>query len=147
LNIFNIGEDRADFIFRILFCSIFLGLGFEHIFSDELIQRLMPDWIIYDRLASIICGIALITGGLMILIGYRIHLAAALLGLLLIFITAFVHGPGVMHIPESIPENSKWLWDIYQRSNLVKNLCLLGVCFWLLEHEPGKYSLDAILKR
>ena len=28
------------------------------------------------------------------------------------------------------------------RSNLVKNLCLLGVCVQLGQHVPGRYSLD-----
>jgi len=146
-NIFRLGEDKADFIFRFLFCSIFLGLGFEHLFSDDLIQLLMPQWMIFERFASVICGIVLITGGVMILIGYKIHVAAALLGLFLIVITLLIHGPGLMNVPETLPQDWHWLWDIYQRSNIAKNLCLLGVCFWLLEHEPGKYSLDAYLKR
>lgn len=38
------------------------------------------------------------------------------------------------------------MWDILQRSNFVKNLCLLGVCSNLLHHEPGKLSLAAYHK-
>jgi uncharacterized membrane protein YphA (DoxX/SURF4 family) len=146
VNILNIGEDRADLVFRILFCSIFIGLGFEHMFSDELIQSMMPNWVVYPRLVSVVCGSVLLIGGFMICAGYKIHLAAAVLGLFLLITTVFVHAVGAMDLPKSLPYDWHWLWEVYQRSSIVKNLCLIGVCFWLLEHEPGKYSLDAYFK-
>ena len=37
------------------------------------------------------------------------------------------------------------MWPVLQRSNLAKNLCLLGVCVQLGWHKPGRYSLDAWL--
>ena len=39
-----------------------------------------------------------------------------------------------------------WMWDILQRSNFVKNLCLLSVCFHLLHHKTGKLSLESFLR-
>jgi len=38
-----------------------------------------------------------------------------------------------------------WMWDILQRSNLAKNVCLLGVCIFLWHHTPGKWSAEAYL--
>ena len=40
-----------------------------------------------------------------------------------------------------------WLWDLYQRSNFIKNDRLLGVCLHLLTHEPGRTTLPGYLQR
>ncbi len=138
----KIDSDLADFLFRALFCLIFIGLGSEHIFSDSLIQHLMPDWMPYRRLVSLLCGIWLVGWGSLILLGWHVKWAAVGLGAFLIVVTVLVHVPAVMLAPDAIPEQYQWLWQILQRSNLVKNLCLLGVCFHLQHHRLGKYSLE-----
>jgi len=143
----DIDQDTADFLFRALFCLIFVGLGLEHIVSDSLIQHLMPVWMPMKRLVSFLCGIWLVGFGSLILLGWHMRLAAVGLALFLIVVTALVHLPGVMIHPADVPEGSFWMWQILQRTNLVKNLCLLGVCFHLLYHRPGKYSLESWLKR
>ncbi len=140
-----IDQDVAELLFRLLFSLIFLGLGSEHLFSDALIQHLMPDWMPLKRLVSFGCGMWLVAFGAMIAAGWHVRLAALGLAAFLIVVTALVHMPGVMFHAPQIPEESYWMWEILQRSNLVKNLCLLGVCFHLLYHEPGKYSLTARL--
>ena len=81
------------------------------------------------------------------LLGWRVRLAAIALGVFLILVTLLVHAPGVLSYPANLPEESRWAWDILQRTNLVKNLCLLGVCFHLLQYQVGKYSLEAYVKR
>lgn len=139
-------EDQCDLIFRALFCSIFLGLGFEHLFSDTLIQHLMPLWVPEKRIISILCGLILVTGGLLIFLGYHLRVGAGLLAVFLIVVTIPVHGVGVFMYPPGLPEESKWMWDILQRTNLVKNLCLLGVCFRFFYYRPGNYSLESFLK-
>lgn len=137
--------DLRDLIFRGLFSSIFVGLGMEHLFDDRLILHLMPDWIPLPHLASAGAGLILLCGGLSILLGYRIVLGAKLLGAFLVVVTILVHLPGLFETPKLITD--EWLWTVFQRSNLVKNLCLFGVCVHLTQHEPGKYSLDEYLKR
>ena len=67
--------------------------------------------------------------------------------LFVVAVTALVHAPALLSYPPTLPEGCLWMWDILQRSNFVKNLCLLGVCFHLLHHEPGKLSLAAYLQR
>lgn len=138
-------DDSRDLIFRGLFSSIFVGLGFEHLIDDKLIRLLMPDWVMYPALASIGSGIILLIGGLSILLGYRIQQGARLLGAFLVVVTLAVHLPGLFDMPEEIHDS--WLWTIFQRSNLVKNLCLFGVCVHLTQHEPGRYSLDGYRRR
>ncbi len=132
-------------MFRFLFCLIFVGLGGEHILDDTLIQRLMPEWVPYKRLVSFLCGLWLAGWGMLILIGWRVNWAAVALGAFLVTVTAAVHVPGLFIFPNSLPRDHYWMWDILQRTNLVKNLCLLGVCFHLLNHELGRYSLEHYL--
>ena len=56
-------------VFRVLFSSIFSGLGGEHIVSDKLIQNLMPAWVPAPRMFSVLAGMLLLIGGTMILLG------------------------------------------------------------------------------
>ena len=131
-----------DLAFRVLFSSIFLGLGAEHIFQDDLLQLLMPAWVPYPRAASIATGVFLLIGAGSILLGFHIRRGAFWLAAFLVLVTLVVHLPGLFSSPPMVAEDSVWLWDMFQRSNFVKNLCLLGVCIYLMEHTPGRFSLD-----
>lgn len=137
-----LSRDANELLFRLLFSSIFLGLGAEHVFHDDLIQRLMPTWIPLPRLASIAAGLVLLTGGTMVLVGWRLRTAARILGTFVVIVTVVVHLPGIFGMPAGIDADDQWMWTILQRSNLVKNLCLLGVCIQLGQHTPGRYSVD-----
>lgn len=143
----KLSYDLTDVIFRVLFSLIFLGLGLEHLFADDLIQSMMPVWFIGKRLVSVSAGVVLLTGGFSVMLGYKTTAGAVLLGGFLCVVTITIHLPACMVVPPDLPESWHWLWNVYQRSNLVKNLCLLGVCFHLINHEHGCYSLDAILAR
>lgn len=141
-------KNFSDLVFRFLFSLIFIGLGGEHAFSDELIQKLMPEWIPLPRLVSIFCGALLVVGGLMIALGYRLRLAAIALGIFLVIVTATVHAPAMMAAAAPIAsEADRWMWDTLQRSNFVKNLCLLGVCIMLQHYQPGLWSLESYLQK
>jgi uncharacterized membrane protein YphA (DoxX/SURF4 family) len=139
----RVSNDTRDLIFRVLFSTIFLGLGCEHLLDDRLIQHFMPTWVEYPVLASRLSGLVLLMGGLSILTGYRMQLGARLLGAFVFVVTLTVHVPGVFQIPPGIPAGAGWLWTVFQRSNLVKNLCLLGVCVHLTTQAPGRFSIDA----
>ncbi len=137
-----LSRDGNELVFRILFSSIFLGLGGEHLLDDRLIQNLMPAWIPTPRLLSVLAGLVLLTGGTMVLVGWRIRQAAWILGIFLVIVTLTVHLPAALLPPPPMPAEAEWMWVVLQRSNLVKNLCLLGVCFQLGYHQLGVYSLD-----
>src|SRR6478609_2711372 len=134
----RVSNDTRDLIFRGLFSSIFLGLGSEHLLDDRLIQHFMPAWVGYPMIASRFSGFVLLLGGLSILAGYRMQLGA-----FLFIVTLTVHVPGVFRVPSGIPADMAWLWTVFQRSNLVKNLCLFGVCVHLTTLSPGRFSVDA----
>jgi len=139
----NLSYDITDLLFRALFSLIFLGLGMEHLFSDDLIQAMMPDWLGgAKRSASLVTGVVLLLSGVCILIGWKVHTAAVLLGLFLLLVTVSIHGPALFQPPSDMPTDWTWLWDVYQRSNFFKNLCLLGVCFHLNHHRVGRFGLD-----
>jgi uncharacterized membrane protein YphA (DoxX/SURF4 family) len=143
----RVSNDTRDLIFRGLFSSIFLGLGCEHLLDDRLIQHFMPSWVGYPMLASRFSGFVLLIGGLSILAGYRIQLGARLLGAFLLVVTLTVHVPGLFQVPPGIPADTAWLWTVFQRSNLVKNLCLFGVCVHLTTLAPGRFSIDGFRAR
>lgn len=136
-----ISYDTADLLFRLLFSLIFIGLGLEHIFSDELIQGMMPEWIGNKRIASVVAGIVLLGGGLAVASGYKVPAAALVLGAFLIAVTLAIHLPALFVKPAGLPSDWTWLWDVYQRSNFFKNLCLLGVCFHLTHHRVGRFAV------
>ena len=64
-------------------------------------------------------------------------------GAFVFIVTLVVHVPGVFNVPPQIPSESAWLWTVFQRSHLVKNLCLFGVCVHLTTQAPGRFSIDA----
>jgi uncharacterized membrane protein YphA (DoxX/SURF4 family) len=140
-------NDLADLTFRALFSLIFVGLGFEHLFSDQMLQLLMPTWIEYPRLVSIISGLWLLFWGSLIIVGWQLRYAAFALGTFLIIVTILVHLPGVLIAPIEVQAGCEKWWDILQRSNLAKNLCLLGVCIHFIYYQPGRYSLESFLTR
>lgn len=55
--------------------------------------------------------------------------------------------PGTFQAPAFVAPDDMWLWDLYERSNFIKHVCLLGVRFHLLTHEPGSMTLPAYLRR
>ncbi len=142
-----IHEDTSDLIFRVLFSTIFIGLGMEHLLSDALLQTFIPDWLGPKRLVSIASGVVLLAGGTSIAAGYKVDVGATVLAVFLIAVTAIVHAPGLVGEPPARAGDCTWLWTVYQRSNFVKNICLFGVCIHLMTHRPGRHSLDAYLRR
>ena len=137
----------TDLLFRFLFSLIFIGLGFEHIFSSDIIIRLMPDWVLYKQITAVFTGFILLTGGFLILTGCKVRQGAWILIFFLTLVTLTVHLPALFTTPRNLPKDWKWIWDIYQRSNFVKNLCLIGVCLHLTNYEPGKYSMFHFLQK
>ena len=97
-------RDLSEFLFRFLFCLIFVGLGGEHILDDTLIQKLMPDWVPYKRLVSFGCGVWLAGWGMLILVGWKVNWAAVALGAFLILVTAAVHVPGLFFFPTGLSQ-------------------------------------------
>jgi uncharacterized membrane protein len=103
-------EDLTELLFRILFCVIFIGLSAEHLFKDDLIRLLMPDWVPWPRVVSIICGLWLVFWGSLILLGWHLKSSAIALGAFVVIVTALVHAPALLAHPSELPETCVWMW-------------------------------------
>ncbi len=147
LNRILFSENLSELIFRTLFVSIFVILGAEHLLMDEIIQFMVPSWVPMPLILSKVIGFVLLVGSTLIFIGYKVQFAARLLGFFLFSVTVLIHIPALWILPKGLPGEWKWIWDVLQRSNIVKNLCLLGVCFHLIHHKLGYYSLESYLVR
>ena len=124
-------ERASDLAFRVLFSLIFIVAGFGHFGAHEkmladlraspwfeLVRALgSPSWMLYAS------GVALVVGGVALLLGVRTREAAILLFLTLIPITISVHiAPG-------------------HTGPLLKNVALLGGLIHFAVRGPGAYSL------
>lgn len=138
-------RDLVDLLFRVCFSLIFLALGTEHMLSDGLIQKLMPRWMPVPQVISILAGIILSVGGICIVLGWQLRFAAVLLGGFVTAVTVAVHLPALFFNPDFVSPENHWMWDILQRSNLAKNVCLIGVCILLWHYKPGRWSLQNLL--
>ncbi|MBF0237965.1 MAG: DoxX family protein [SAR324 cluster bacterium] len=143
----NLSYDVTDLLFRLLFSSIFIGLGMEHLFADARIQEMMPVWLFYKRPLSMLAGVILLSGGFSLVTGMYVRRGAMLLAIFLVVVTIVVHVPALFHVPRTLPDDWRWLWDVYQRSNVVKNMCLLGGCFHLINHQVGRYTVATFITR
>lgn len=123
---------------RILLSTIFLVSGFAKL-SDP------AGTIGYMNMAGIpsadtlvyVAGVAEILGGLSIALGFLARLGALGLVLVLIPIQFYFHAFWNMEGAEAKT----------QMANFVKNLSLMGGLFLLVAHGPGRYSVDARLRR
>jgi putative oxidoreductase len=134
-------KDVFELAFRALFSLIFLVLGAEHLFNDDTIRVIMPEWMPAKRAVSIACGLWITAGGMMILAGWQVRWAAIGLAAFLVIVTIVVHAPWLTTAPPDVPPEQAWLFVLFQRSNFVKNVCLLGVCLYLIDHEPRRWMI------
>ena len=140
-----VNHDVAELVFRLLFSSIFVVLGTEHLFNDGLHSAID---------ARVATDEARLFGG------KRRHSLGGRSEHCVGCTRAGRRDPSrtVPHRrhardPRSWdvsgarlhrPRRTCGLWDLYQRSNFIKNVCLLGVCFHLLTHEPGSLTLPRV---
>lgn len=97
-----INQDFADLLFRVLFCLTFIDLGGEYLVKDDLIQKLMPNWLPITKIVSIGYGLILLLGGGLIALGYNLSFTAILLGAFLIIVTPIIHAPDILNNPDFI---------------------------------------------
>jgi len=117
------------FLLRILLSGIFISAGLTHLIKPELItQRIEATAFIQfmgnPYLMGILSGVALLMGGIALLLGVFTRQAALILFIVLIPITITIQmGNGLMHGP---------LW---------KNAALFGGLLFFIINNPNTYSL------
>ena len=139
-------REMATLIFRIFFSLIFILLGGEHLFRDNLIQQMIPHWMGSPRVWSVLTGLMILAGGGSILFGAFTRLGAWMLITFLVPVTLLVHVTSIGHYPDGLDERFRWLWDVYHQGSLVKNLSLIGGAIYFAFHGAGKFSVDRWLE-
>ena len=84
-------------------------------------------------------GIGCWGGGTLVLFG-----RATGLGAFAAVVTLAVHVPGGLARPVFVESEALWLWDILQRTNLVKKHLLVGGLFSLFTPSAGQIQSSAV---
>ena len=106
----------------------------------------LPWWIPTPGITVILCGMLLLLGGTFIMLGVWLQIAAVILGFFLAFSITGIHIPGFIDIPVGVRIEADWLWFLLLKSNLMRDLSLLGACIYFFNHELGKFSLEVYLR-
>lgn len=130
-------KDVVDLGGRILFSFIFIFEAVDSILYFNKTKQLMTDYGINFQQDLLLIGavLLLLTGGLLVLIGYRIGLGAILIMLYWIPITFIVHSFWNDPLPERRLESILFM----------KNIAILGGLLFMAVNTSGKYSIKTLL--
>lgn len=123
---------------RILISAIFIVSGFAKISDPSSAMGYMNSaGIGHSDVLVYVAGCAELLGGAAVLLGFLTRLASLGLFVMLIITTYFFH-----HFWNMSGAEAKT-----QMVNFMKNLAILGGLLTLFAHGPGRYSIDARLRR
>lgn len=122
----------APLIGRILIAQLFIYFGYTKIIgfagtTGYIASKGLP----LPQLLTLLTIVIEVGGGLMILVGYRARLAAAVLFLWMIPVSFLFHNYWSMEGPAVMAN----------QVNFQKNLALMGAMFFIYAFGPGRYSL------
>ncbi len=137
-NVIQYLQNRAEVIFRVMLSLIFIIAGGNHLFATSAVSARLADTglgallisVISAELLVILAGIALVVGGLGLLLGFKTRWAA--LGLLLVL------------IPITITVQLQGLQTL---GPLFKNIALMGALIHFVANGSTCYAIDNITSR
>lgn len=129
-------KDITDLIGRVLLSFIFLFEAYDSIRYFQSTQEIMTDYGITWRQDLLLSGtiFVLITGGILILIGYRSSLGALLLLLYWVPVTFIVHS--FWNDPPDMVR--------FQSIQFMKNIAIIGGLLMVLVNGSGRYSIKRL---
>ena len=118
---------------RILFSLIFLMFGMGHLTDPQMLVDggMVPDFLPAPKIIVMLTGVAIIAGGLSVLLGYKIKIGSLILFGFLLATAIFV-----------------WLGGFFEGDQLatpmiLKDLALAGAALYMYHFGAGPLSLDA----
>ncbi|MFT4605515.1 MAG: putative oxidoreductase [Rhodothermales bacterium] len=115
---------------RILFSAIFIMSGLGHFTQTAMMSGMVPAWMPAANLVVILTGVAIVAGGLMVLLGYKAKLGGLILALFLIPTALLVHGPGFA------------AGDQVASGMFMKDMALAGAGLLIYHFGAGPMSMD-----
>jgi uncharacterized membrane protein len=103
------------------FCITMIGYGLTHFIYPDLILSLYPDWIPFPIFWTYFAGVALILGGIAIVLRIKLKLAGILMGTLLLIFLLFIHVPLAIADP--------WGQNAFQSIRIFGALAFSGTAF------------------
>ncbi|NND33558.1 MAG: DoxX family protein [Saprospiraceae bacterium] len=130
-------KDIADLVGRILFSFIFIYEAIDSIIYFNKTKLLMTEYGLTFQQDLLLIGavILLLTGGTLVLIGYRIGFGAILIMLYWIPITFIVHS-----FWNDAPAEKRLEAILF-----MKNIAILGGLLFMAVNTSGKYSIKTLL--
>jgi putative oxidoreductase len=117
---------------RALFALIFITSIFGH-FSGDTIAAASARGVPVATVVVPLVGLLALTGGVMVMLGYRARFGAFMLVAFLVPVTLVMHRFWGLHDPQ--------LAEI-QRAMFMKNLSMVGASLMIMYWGSGPYSLD-----
>jgi putative oxidoreductase len=115
---------------RILFSAIFLMFGLNHFTATSDLVGMVPDFLPAKSIVVILTGIAIVAGGLMVLLGYRAKTGGLILAIFMFLTAVTVWMPGFLE------------GDMNATSMFMKDLALTGGALFVYHFGSGPKSLD-----
>ena len=117
---------------RILFSAIFIMFGLGHFAQTQMmVDNIVPAYLPAPTLVVWVTGAMIVSGGVMVLLGYRARLGGLLIASFLIPVALMVHFPGFLE------------GNQVDTANFMKDMALAGGALLIYYFGAGPKSLDA----
>src|SRR5450432_3772892 len=112
------------YVGRVLLGAFLVSSGIQHFLFPQFVMTLVPAWIPGALFWTYFAGVALIAGGLGLLVNRTARLAAALSGLMIFLWLVMLHIPRALAAPEALSRN-EW-------TSVMEAFAMSGIAFALV---------------
>src|SRR5450432_694560 len=112
------------YVARVLLGAFLVSSGIQHFLFPQFVMTLVPAWIPGALFWTYFAGVALIAGGLGLLVNRTARLAAALSGLMIFLWLVMLHIPRALAAPEALSRN-EW-------TSVMEAFAMSGIAFALV---------------
>ena len=113
---------------RFFFSIMMVLFGIDHFLYPEFVAPLVPDWIPWHYFWNYFAAVALIGGGLAIIIDFRVRLFASLLAVMIFLWMILLHIPRAIADPHSLNGN--------ETTSVFESFAYPGIALVLAAHLP-----------